>query len=305
MTRFSCPRPSRWQIIGTLLVALFTALSYSTIGAQDDLSVPGLTDNAGKTKSIDAFTGAEEDRSKDRVEPNTSVLTMIGKGGAAMWLLGLFSLALIALAVYCFIGFKREKFLPEEVEAQLRKDLGKARLGKIVTAAAEPDSPTVTKMYGAVCEYVSENGYTADDNEMHRNLIAEAGQKHNRKRARLVNYFTVIAQAAPMAGLLGTVFGMIKAFAALGNDSNQSKLANYISEALVTTASGLLIALPAIFLYFFLRDRLEELISDCEESAVKALPLLRQAAFAATLAEDETLADRENVYDDSIHIEYE
>ena len=86
-----------------------------------------------------------------------------------------------------------------------------------------------------------------------------------------------------MMGLLGTVSGMIKAFGTLGNKGmgDPSLLAANISEALVTTAAGLVIALPAIFLYFFFRDRLEELITRCEEFGVEMLNELRRAAYAS------------------------
>ena len=63
-----------------------------------------------------------------------------------------------------------------------------------------------------------------------------------------------------------------------------SELAEHISEALVTTATGLLIALPALFLFFFFRDRLEELILRCEEFGNEMLNLLRRAAYATAPA---------------------
>ena len=61
-------------------------------------------------------------------------------------------------------------------------------------------------------------------------------------------------------------------------------LAEHISEALVTTATGLIIALPAIFLYFFFRDRIEELILECEDFGADMLNILRRSAFAAAAA---------------------
>ncbi len=296
------------SICALALVTLATACSFSVAMAQDDdLTVPGLTDTdstSGNTAT--PFTGAAVDEENRQVESSTSVLSLIAKGGAAMWLLGLFSLALIGLGVYCFIDFKADNFYPEGTEAFLREKISNANLESVITSSKEPGNNTLTAMCANVSDYIHENGYTADDGELHRNLISEAGQKHNRQRARLVNYFTVIAQAAPMAGLLGTVFGMIKAFSTLGSGvNNPNVLAENISEALVTTASGLIIALPAIFLYFYFRDHLEELVSNSEDRANKMLPLLRQAAFAAELAEDEAMANRRNVYNDADDIQYD
>ena len=84
-----------------------------------------------------------------------------------------------------------------------------------------------------------------------------------------VNYFSIFAQAAPMLGLLGTVSGMIKAFSAMGREGmgDPTLLAGHISEALVTTATGLIIALPALFCYFVFRNRLTQLIGQCIDTA--------------------------------------
>jgi len=84
-----------------------------------------------------------------------------------------------------------------------------------------------------------------------------------------VNYFSILAQASPMLGLLGTVSGMIKAFSTMGREGmgDPTLLAGHISEALVTTACGLIIALPALFCYFVFRNRLTQLISQCVDIA--------------------------------------
>jgi biopolymer transport protein ExbB len=82
-----------------------------------------------------------------------------------------------------------------------------------------------------------------------------------------VNYFSIIAQAAPMLGLLGTVSGMIKAFGTMGREGmgDPTKLATHISEALITTATGLTIAIPALFCFFVFRNRLAQLVGKCHD----------------------------------------
>ena len=69
-----------------------------------------------------------------------------------------------------------------------------------------------------------------------------------------VNYLNTLAVLAPMIGLLGTVFGMIHSFGSLAaGHAEASELAKGIGEALVATAGGLLLAIPAMFLYFYFR----------------------------------------------------
>jgi biopolymer transport protein ExbB len=83
---------------------------------------------------------------------------------------------------------------------------------------------------------------------------------------------------APLLGLLGTVFGIIRSFSALG--SAETGIARYgalsqgISQALVNTAAGLAIGIPAMIFYAFFRGRAQRLISDLEAAATHVLALL-------------------------------
>ncbi|MCB1228896.1 MAG: MotA/TolQ/ExbB proton channel family protein [Verrucomicrobiae bacterium] len=247
--------------------------------AQDDLSVPGLTDEPVSTTVAPAESG---DETGERTRSDTSLFGLIAAGGWAMWILGLFSLAVIGLGFFCGFDIRETNFKPAPLVADLEESMRRADLEAVSELVSE-DTSTLGRMMAAFARQVEETGYSTDDNELIRDLMLEAGVKHNRKRARVINYFSVLAQAAPMMGLLGTVSGMIKAFGTLGNKGmgDPSLLAANISEALVTTAAGLVIALPAIFLYFYFRDRLEELITLCEEFGVEMLNRLRRVAYAS------------------------
>ena len=81
--------------------------------------------------------------------------------------------------------------------------------------------------------------------------------KENSSMQTYISYLSVIGVCAPMIGLLGTVTGMIKAFAKLGSSGigDPSGLSAAIGEVLVATASGLIIAIPAFMAFYFLRNR--------------------------------------------------
>jgi biopolymer transport protein ExbB len=92
--------------------------------------------------------------------------------------------------------------------------------------------------------------------------VAEEGMtgelsKENSAMQTYISYLSVIGVCAPMIGLLGTVTGMIKAFAKLGSSGigDPSGLSAAIGEVLVATASGLIIAIPAFGAFYFLRNR--------------------------------------------------
>jgi biopolymer transport protein ExbB len=87
-------------------------------------------------------------------------------------------------------------------------------------------------------------------------MLAELS-KENSTMQTYISYLSVIGVCAPMIGLLGTVTGMIKAFAKLGSSGigDPSGLSAAIGEVLVATASGLIIAIPAFGAFYFLRNR--------------------------------------------------
>jgi len=92
-----------------------------------------------------------------------------------------------------------------------------------------------------------------------------------------ITYLADIGTIAPMIGLFGTVLGMIKAFTAVAGDVASARpvmLADGVSEALVTTAAGLLIGIPAVAAYALFRGRVQGMISDLEAATTQVMALL-------------------------------
>ena len=94
--------------------------------------------------------------------------------------------------------------------------------------------------------------------EKSENLFIENLEAEENNVAQWVTYLNVVASVAPMIGLLGTVSGMISAFQTIGRGGmgRPELLAGDIGEALITTATGLVIGIPAMIAYFVLRNRL-------------------------------------------------
>lgn len=88
---------------------------------------------------------------------------------------------------------------------------------------------------------------------------------------RYLNTLGTVAAITPLLGLLGTVIGMIKVFTAiqLEGTGNAAVLAGGISEALITTAAGLTVAIPSLFFYRFFQRRVDELVIYMEQEAIK------------------------------------
>ncbi|MEW6355390.1 MAG: MotA/TolQ/ExbB proton channel family protein [Planctomycetota bacterium] len=108
--------------------------------------------------------------------------------------------------------------------------------------------------------------------------VAEAVDKGGAAMHTRLNLLSFTAKIAPMLGLLGTVTGMIKSFSNIARASALNKpelLARGVSEALITTATGLIVAIPVMFFYFILRDRVNSIITQVEVTVSEMLEPFR------------------------------
>lgn len=106
--------------------------------------------------------------------------------------------------------------------------------------------------------------------------IEEAANHVVHELERYLNTLGTIAAINPLLGLLGTVIGMIKVFSAikLEGTGNAQVLAGGISQALITTAAGLTVAIPALFFHRFFQRRVDELVISMEQEALKLVEVL-------------------------------
>ncbi len=110
-----------------------------------------------------------------------------------------------------------------------------------------------------------------------------------------VTYLADIGTIAPLIGLLGTVIGIVRSFSALGADVGSARylqLSKGVSEALINTAGGLAIGIPAMIFFAFFRGRAQRLISELEAAVTHVLALLslqynKRTERAPALLEDE------------------
>jgi biopolymer transport protein ExbB len=101
--------------------------------------------------------------------------------------------------------------------------------------------------------------------------IEDTGRHVVHELDRFIGALGTIASLSPLMGLLGTVLGMIRTFNAITTDGigNPAALAGGIAEALITTAAGLTVAIPALIGYKYLRGRVEALVVQMEKEAIK------------------------------------
>jgi biopolymer transport protein ExbB len=113
--------------------------------------------------------------------------------------------------------------------------------------------------------------------EIMKECIEEAAARVIHELERYLNALGTIAGVAPLLGLLGTVLGMIDIFSAFmgSNMANAAVLAGGIAKALITTAAGLFVAIPALFFHRFLQRRIDELVVGMEQEAIKLVEVVQ------------------------------
>ena len=146
-------------------------------------------------------------------------------------------------------------------EMRLRELCGGSPLGQVFAAGISQARRGRAPMQEAMAEAVAQAGHVLE---------------------RHLTSLGVIASVSPLLGLLGTVVGMIQVFAALmlGGGGSAGSLAGGISEALVTTAAGLTVAIPALAFHRFLLRRIDDLVLTLEQQAARLADAAEVGAFA-------------------------
>lgn len=121
------------------------------------------------------------------------------------------------------------------------------------------------------------------DRAIMKESIEDTGRHVVHELDRFIGTLGMIASLSPLMGLLGTVLGMIRTFNAITTEGigNPAALAGGIAEALITTAAGLTVAIPAMIGYRFLRGKVERLVVQMEKEAMKLVQALEERSSGA------------------------
>ncbi len=188
-----------------------------------------------------------------------SLADMWRAGGWTMYPLGFFGIFGTTLIVYNFIVIRKKKFLNPDGVKQVEKYINALQIQEAVDYCEKNPSP-ITNIIGSGLARADVRGIDADEVST---AMEEASAAEFADPYVMINYLSVIASLAPMLGLYGTVSGMVKAFNTIATEGagSASKLADNISEALITTAAGMIVGIPAMFFFFFFKNKYGAIIS--------------------------------------------
>jgi biopolymer transport protein ExbB len=202
-----------------------------------------------------------------------SLLDLYMTGGMLMHPILLCSMGTIAVAAYCFVQVNPKKMSPKaQVDALTQLLRRQDPAGAYEQCQMNPNSLSAV-MSAALLKVNFERDLS---NKASMEQAAAEALSHEETRYMLwVNYLNVFATIAPMLGLLGTVTGMIASFDQLAaGRSEPQDLAGGIGEAMLTTAGGLIVGIPAMFCYFFFRNKLMMAVASIQKSATFLIDIL-------------------------------
>ncbi len=208
------------------------------------------------------------------LQPEANLWQVLQSGGPVMIPLGILSVIAVTLVLIYLFTMRRgavvTKTYMTTADALLRK---RDYLGLL--AISNRHREAVARIMQRTLDFLTRHpeATLADARE-----IAETeGTRQAAALNQRIAYLADIGTIAPMLGLFGTVLGMIKAFSVVASDIVASRpimLAEGVSEALVTTATGLVIGIPAMAAYAFFRGRVQSLIAELEAASTQLVALL-------------------------------
>ena len=199
-------------------------------------------------------------------EQNLDLISLVLKGGPVMLiLLGLSIISLTIIIIKIFQFYKSDiyngnKILPVYKLLENNK-ISQSR--ELLNSILHPSSNIITSI-------LDNKNLSNEDRE---NEVSIIGEKQLRNLEFLLKPLEVISNVAPLLGLLGTVIGMITAFSKLENAGSKvdpAILAGGIWEALLTTAFGLIVAIPALAAFYWLDGKVDKVREEMRHAAIKA-----------------------------------
>jgi len=198
-----------------------------------------------------------------------NVFEMVTAGGWIMVPIILCSVVAVAIIVERFWALKQEKVVPANLVAQVWKLHKKNELNGERLQLLRDSSPLGRILAAGLLNM-------HHDRDVMKEAIEDTGRQAVIELERFLNTLGTIASIAPLLGLLGTVIGMIKVFTAITamGVGNPTVLAGGISEALITTAAGLSVAIPSLMFYRYFRGKVDMLVIKMEEEALKLVEVM-------------------------------
>ncbi len=197
------------------------------------------------------------------------MLELFKAGGWLMF--PLFACSVIAIGIIAerFWSLQTRRIAPPELITQIWQWLRYNQVDQDRIKSLQKNSPLGRILAAGLMDRNAARDITKES-------IEDTGRHVTAMMEKNLNTLGTIAAISPLIGLLGTVVGMIKVFAAITTSGvgNPETLAGGISEALITTAAGLVVAIPSVIFYRYFRGKINHLVVNMEEQAMQLIEIL-------------------------------
>lgn len=246
--------PTRWPV--WVLLGCWLALAPPASAQTDPLDPSAAT--AGE-----ATAGQDE---------TSSFVNILLAGGLVGYVIMFLSVAAVALAIEHALTIRAGVLIPAGLSDRVAELLAANQLTAAEQQCKLHPSFLASVLHAGLSE--ADGGWEATEKAME-----DAAADQAARLFRKIEYLSVIANLAPMLGLLGTVIGMVVAFrevAITQGAARAADLAEGIYLALVTTVEGLVVAIPCLAVYAFFRSRVDQLVAEASQAATHATAPLRR-----------------------------
>jgi biopolymer transport protein ExbB len=198
---------------------------------------------------------------------------LVFMGGSVGYLLWVMSVVLVALIIRYFINIRRTNIVPDVTKQQIQELFQAKQYREVIELTSQKADLLSYAIHSALKE--APHGYPAMERAME-----EASEERTTVMLRSLEWLNLLGNIGPMLGLFGTVQGMIGAFFTIVKvgSPDPASLAHDIGIALVTTFLGLQVAIPALTVYAWMRNRVDALSSEAMVVAQEMISAFRPTA---------------------------
>ena len=202
------------------------------------------------------------------------MLDIISKGGPILWMIMVLSVLATAIIIERLLYFKRIKVDEDKLFHRIKGAIEKQHFDEALSICDSNVSPLTGLMQVGI-------NHRDQPDYVQKEVLKDAARQEIPQLERFLTPLGTIAHISPLLGLLGTVTGNIKSFGILGGGMSMgdpSILAKGISEALITTAAGLIVSIPAVIFYNYLVNKVETILIKMENQVNEMILLLKGKA---------------------------
>jgi biopolymer transport protein ExbB len=252
--------PGWWSGVGFALVMLVIAAGPLSVFAQQPGPVPGNLP-AAPVEVAPPAPGASK-----------NLLQTFVDGGPLMYPIAICSFLLVIFICERFVSLRRGQVIPRPFVTRIFEQIREGQLDRedALELCEKNGSPVARVLAGGLKKW----GRPAVEVEQ---AVLDAGERVCNSLRKYLRLFNGISQVAPLLGLLGTVMGMISSFNAISSSQETGQremMAAGIAEALITTAAGMLVAIPALLAYLHFLSRVDQLVSEIDSNGQKLVEMI-------------------------------